>query len=101
MWTELERLAKQIAYGAEEIELKHQLAWAKVHISEQESAALLERIAKKNEVMRLLIPSGLCEGGDTFNSTVIAPKVIPNVPSYQNFNVFKLQPTTEKENPKH
>ena len=60
MYAELKRLEQQIAYDAEEVELKHQLAWAKVHISEKESAALLQRIAKKNEVMtmRLLILSG-------------------------------------------
>ena len=40
-----------IAYDAEEAELKHQLAWAKVFVSEKESANLLEEIAKKNEVM--------------------------------------------------
>lgn len=67
MWTELERLKKQIAYDAEEDQLKQNLAWAKVHVSEQESAALLERIAKKNEVMRLLIPS---EGADTLQLLV-------------------------------
>ena len=53
MWAELNRLEKQIAYEAEEVQLRHQLAWAKVHVSEQESATLLQRIAKKNEVMSL------------------------------------------------
>ena len=42
-----------IAYDAEEAELKNQLAWAKVFVSEKESAKLLEEIAKKNEVMML------------------------------------------------
>ena len=53
MWAELNRLEKQIAYESEEVKLRHQLAWAKVHVSEQESATLLQRIAKKNEVMSL------------------------------------------------
>ena len=57
MWTQLERLKEQIAYDDEEIELKQQLAWAKVNVSRQESAALLEQIAKKNEV--ILTMSGL------------------------------------------
>ena len=57
MWTQLERLKKEIAYDDEEIELKQQLAWAKVNVSRQESAALLEKIAKKNEV--ILTMSGL------------------------------------------
>ena len=65
MYAELKRLEQQIAYDAEEVELKHQLAWAKVHISEKESAALLQRIAKKNEVMtmKLLTLSGEGNGG--------------------------------------
>ena len=53
----MERLKEQIAYDDEEIELKQQLAWAKVNVSRQESAALLEQIAKKNEV--ILTMSGL------------------------------------------
>ena len=53
MYAELERLKKLIAYDAEEAELKNQLAWAKVFVSEKESANLLEEIAKKNEVMML------------------------------------------------
>ena len=53
MYAELKRLEQQIAYDAEEVELKHQLAWARVHASEQEYAGLLQRIAKKSEVMRL------------------------------------------------
>ena len=53
MYAELERLKKLIAYDAEEAELKNQLAWAKVFVSEKESAKLLEEIAKKNEVMML------------------------------------------------
>ena len=53
----MERLKKEIAYDDEEIELKQQLSWAKVNVSRQESAALLEQIAKKNEV--ILTMSGL------------------------------------------
>ena len=63
MYAELKRLEQQIAYDAEEVELKHQLAWAKVHISEKESAALLQRIANKNEVMRFFTISGEGNGG--------------------------------------
>ena len=63
MYAELKRLEQQIAYDAEEVELKHQLAWVRVHASEKESAALLQRIAKKNEVMRLLTLSGEGNGG--------------------------------------
>ena len=58
MWTQLERLKEQIAYDDEEIELKQQLAWAKVNVSRQESAALLEQIAKKNEVILTILVWG-------------------------------------------
>ena len=53
MYTELKRLEKQIAYDSEEVELKDQLAWARVHVSERESTTLLEQIAKKEEVVKL------------------------------------------------
>ena len=53
MYTELKRLEKQIAYDSEEVELKDQLAWARVHVSERESSTLLEQIAKKEEVVKL------------------------------------------------
>ena len=78
MWTELERLKKQIAYDAEEAELHRQLAWSKVHVSQQESAALLQRIAEKNEVIRLLTPYGICERGDTFKSNSQRP-ILPKL----------------------
>ena len=48
-------LEQQIAYDAEEIELKHQLAWARVHISEQESAEMARKIATRIEVLILLL----------------------------------------------
>ena len=54
MYTELKRLEKQIAYDSEEAEAKDQLAWARVYVSERESATLHEQIAKKQEVVRLL-----------------------------------------------
>ena len=54
MYTELKRLEKQIAYDSEEAEAKDQLAWARVYVSERESATLHELIAKKQEVLRLL-----------------------------------------------
>ena len=53
MYTELKRLEKQIAFDSEEVELKDQLAWARVHVSERESSTLLEQIAKKEEVVKL------------------------------------------------
>ena len=43
-------LEQQIAYDAEEIELKDQLAWARVHNSEQESAEIARKIATRIEV---------------------------------------------------
>ena len=54
MYTELKRLEKQIAYDDEEGELLNQLAWARVNVSERESATIHEQIAKKQEVVRLL-----------------------------------------------
>ena len=48
-------LEQQIAYDAEEIELKDQLAWARVHISEQESAEMARKIATRIEVLILLL----------------------------------------------
>ena len=54
MYAELKRLEKQIAYDDEEGELLNQLAWARVNVSERESATIHEQIAKKQEVVRLL-----------------------------------------------
>ena len=48
-------LEQQIAYDAEEIELKDQLAWARVHISEQESAEMARKIVTRIELLILLL----------------------------------------------
>ena len=53
MYTELKRSEKQIGYDSEEVQLKDQLAWARVYVSEEESTTLDEQIAKKEEVVRI------------------------------------------------
>ena len=52
-------LEQQIAYDAEEIELKDQLAWARLHNSEQESAEMARKIATRIEVLILLLQNFL------------------------------------------
>ena len=59
MAEKLKVLEQQIAYDAEEIELKDQLAWARVHISEQESAEMARKIATRIEVLILLLQNFL------------------------------------------
>ena len=59
MAEKLKVLEVQIAYDAEEIELKDQLAWARVHISEKESAEMARKIATRIEVLILLLQNFL------------------------------------------